>query len=162
MAATTPRRTAPPTSAERERLQHVIALYEGQMPTPRLVGPRGEPIELPPAVYEILGEVLRAMARGQAVTVAPLDRELTTQEAADLLNVSRQYLVRLLDQGAIPFTKVGTHRRIAFGDLAAYKEVRDQQRREALTELTRLSEELGLYDDDFIQETHNGQSHREQ
>lgn len=71
MAATTPRRTAPTTSAERERLQQVVALYEGQMPTPRLVGPRGEPIELPPAIYEILGEVLRAMARGQAVAVPP-------------------------------------------------------------------------------------------
>ena len=60
------------------------------MPTPRLVGPRGEPIELPPAVYEILGGVLRAMARGQAVAVPPLDSEPTTSEAANLLNVSRQ------------------------------------------------------------------------
>jgi excisionase family DNA binding protein len=161
MAATTPRRAAPPTSAERERLQQIITLYEGQMPALRLVGPHGEPIELPHAVYEILAEVLRAMAQGQAVTVTPLDTELTTQEAADILNVSRQYLVRLLDQGTIPFTKVGTHRRVKFGDLAAYKDVRDQQRHEALTELTRLSEDLGMYDDDFIKEARNGQARRD-
>jgi excisionase family DNA binding protein len=156
MAATTSRRTAPPTSAERERLQQIITLYEGQMPAPRLVGPHGEPIELPPAVYEILAEVLRAMAQGQAVTVTPLDTELTTQEAADFLNVSRQYLVRLLDQGAIPFTKVGTHRRVTFGDLAAYKDVRDRQRRALLDEMTRQSGEWGLYDLELPQDHADG------
>ena len=78
------------------------------------------------------------------------DTELTTQEVADFLNVSRQYVVQLLDQGAIPHTKVGTHRRVRFGDLQAYKEIRDGQRR---TVLARLSEDLGMYDDDFPQDT---------
>ena len=77
----------------------------------------------------------------------PVHMELTTQEAADLLNVSRQYLVRLLEDGAMPFTKTGTHRRIRFGDLMAYKRARDATRRQGLKRLTRLSEELGLYDE---------------
>lgn len=121
MATTAPRHTAVPTTADREQLQRFIDLYDGQLPTPRLIGPHDEPIELPTAVYEILAEVVRAMSQGLAVTVVPQHAELTTQEAADFLNVSRQYFVRLLDQGAIPFTKVGTHRRIKFGDLDAYR-----------------------------------------
>ncbi len=68
------------------------------------------------------------------------------QEAAELLNVSRPFLVKLLEQGAMPYTMVGTHRRIRFEDLTAYKEQRDNQRRESLKRLTQLSEEMGLYD----------------
>lgn len=79
--------------------------------------------------------------------VIPVDEELTTQEAADILNVSRPYLVSLLEQGVIPFVKTGTHRRIPLGDLLEYKTRRDAQRRKALTELTQLSQELGLYDE---------------
>lgn len=150
MAATAPRRTVAPTAAERERLRRFIDSYGGQMPTPRFVGPNEETIELPHAVYEVLAEVVQAMSQGLAVAVMPLQMELTTQEAADFLNVSRQYLVQLLDQGAIPFTKVGTHRRVRFGDVRAYKETRDQQRRSSLDRLARLSDELGLYDKDIL------------
>ena len=77
----------------------------------------------------------------------PIDRELTTQQAADLLNNSRPYLVKLLEQGESPYTKTGTHRRIRFSDLMNYKVRRDGQRAEALTELTQQSQELGLYDE---------------
>lgn len=74
-----------------------------------------------------------------------MHKELTTGEAADILNVSRQYLVELLETGAIPFTKAGTHRRIRFGDLMDYKERRDANRREGLSRLTKKSQKLGLY-----------------
>jgi len=72
-------------------------------------------------------------------------RLLTTEQAAGLLNVSRQYLCRLLDRGEIPYVRVGTHRRIPFEELMRYRERRDALRREKLRELVRLSEELGLY-----------------
>ena len=152
MTATEPRQTAAPTAEEREELRQFLAHYEAQLPTPRFIGPEGEPIPLPPAIYPLLAEAIRALARGEAVAVMPLSADLTTQEAADYLNVSRQYFVRLLDQGAIPFAKVGTHRRVAFGDLDAYKRVRDQERRALLDEMTRQSDEWGLYDLDLSQD----------
>ncbi|HEX5503538.1 MAG TPA: excisionase family DNA-binding protein, partial [Thermomicrobiales bacterium] len=77
----------------------------------------------------------------------PVYRELTTQQAADLLNVSRQYLIRLLERGDLPFTRTGTHRRIRLDDVLRYKDARSARRREGLRRLTRLSEELGLYDE---------------
>ncbi len=86
------------------------------------------------------------LAQGQGVTLVPEDKELTTQQAADLLNVSRPYLVKLLEQRQIPYTKTGTHRRLRVADLVAYKARRDEERGEALAELTQLSEELGHYD----------------
>lgn len=149
MVTVATRRTIAPTVAEREQLRGVIARYHGQLPMSRLVGPDGEAIELPQAVYEVLTQVVEAMSQGLAVAVLPLHLELTTQEAADFLNVSRQYLVQLLDRGAIPHSKVGTHRRVRFGDLRAYKETRDQRRRSGLDRLARLSDELGIYESDF-------------
>lgn len=149
MVTAATRRTIAPTAAEREQLRGVIARYHGSLPVSRLVGPDGEAIELPQAVYEVLTQVVEAMSQGLAVAVMPLHLELTTQEAADFLNISRQYLVQLLDRGTIPHTKVGTHRRVRFGDLRAYKETRDQQRRSGLDRLARLSDELGLYEEAF-------------
>ena len=113
--------------------------------SPRLVSSTGEEIELPEPVFHLLRQMVHDLAQGSSVTVVPLHKELTTQEAADVLNVSRQYLVELLEGGAIPFTLVGTHRRIRFGDLMDYKERRDANRREGLSRLTRKSQKLGLY-----------------
>jgi excisionase family DNA binding protein len=98
-------------------------------------------------VFYILARVAEVMARGDAITVVPVGKELTTQQAADLLNVSRQYLVRLLDEGRIPYTKTGKHRRLRVEDVLHYKEERDKERRAALDELTQLSEESGGYDE---------------
>jgi excisionase family DNA binding protein len=77
--------------------------------------------------------------------IKPSNRLLTTSEAAELLNVSRRYLCRLLDRGDIPFVRVGKHRRIRVEDLMRYRERRDAARREKLLEITRISQELGLY-----------------
>lgn len=110
--------------------------------TARLVGPDGEAIEIPASALHALKLVVEGMARGQTITLVPHGKELTTQEAADLLHVSRPHLVKLLDDGVIDHYKVGTHRRVRIEDVLDYRERRAGVRRERLDELTRLSEEL--------------------
>jgi excisionase family DNA binding protein len=112
-----------------------------------LRAPSGEEIELPHSVFEVLVRVVHEMARGNAIRVLPVHAELTTQQAANLLGVSRPYLVGLLEKGEIPFRKVGSHRRVRLDDLLVYKDKRDHERRSALNELAAESQELGLYDD---------------
>jgi excisionase family DNA binding protein len=91
----------------------------------------------------MLAQILGFLANGQGVTVTPSNAMLTTQQAADFLNVSRPYLIKLLEAGEIPFEKVGTHRRVAFGELMEYKRRDDLERRRAADELTELGQELG-------------------
>lgn len=112
----------------------------------QLIGANGERILIPQSVFHLLKAIIGMLARGQAVHLVPFDKELTTQEAAELLNVSRPYLVKLLEQNVLPFRMVGTHRRIRFTDLMTYKQIRDRECDKGLAELTRLSQELGLYD----------------
>lgn len=112
-----------------------------------LVGPRGESIELPEPIFHILARVAEVLARGDAITVVPVHQELTTQQAADLLNISRQYLVRLLEDGKIPYARTGKHRRLRIDDVLAYKQARDRERTESLDELASLSQELGGYEE---------------
>jgi excisionase family DNA binding protein len=123
------------------------AAMEREEPRCSLVGPRGENIALPEAIFHILVRVAEVLGRGDAITVVPVHKELTTQQAADLLNVSRQYLVRLLEDGKIPYTRTGKHRRLRIDDVITYKQGRDRERDESLNELTRLSEEFGGYDE---------------
>src|SRR5271168_137302 len=104
-----------------------------------------EAITIPAAAFRLLVTILAQMASGNAVRLIPHHAELTTQEAAELLNVSRPYLVRLLDEERIPYRKVGTHRRILFKDLMAYNAEHRRARGAALDDLARLSQELGLY-----------------
>lgn len=118
-------------------------------PKCRLVGPEGESIVLPESVFFVLERVAEVMARGDSITVVPVGREVTTQQAADLLNVSRQYLVRLLDEGRIPFRKTGKHRRLRVEDVLSFKATRDKDRRAGLRELSRMSEEFGGYDSEM-------------
>jgi excisionase family DNA binding protein len=110
-----------------------------------LVGPDGSRTLLPPQVYEVLQLVILAMARGQAVTVAPHHQQLTTQEAADILGVSRPTFVKLLDDGHIPYTQPGRHRRVLLRDVLAYQERRRLSRLAALDELVDVSEEADGY-----------------
>ena len=93
----------------------------------------------------LFAQILDALADGKGVQIVPKDMELTTQQAADLLNVSRPYLINLLESGKIPFRKVGRHRRVTFEALMEYKRHDDAERRVAADELASLSEELDLY-----------------
>lgn len=108
----------------------------------RLVGPDGETRAIPASAFHALKLVVDGMARGQTMMLIPHGKELTTQEAADLLHVSRPHLVKLLETATIPHYKVGTHRRVRIEDVLAYHETRAGVRREKLDELTHLSEEL--------------------
>ncbi len=99
---------------------------------------------LPPAAVRLLLDLFGSIAAGHAVSVVPIQAELTTQQAADMLNVSRPFLVGLLEKGEVPFHKVGTHRRVRLGDLIAYKQREHEARHQVLDELARQGQELGL------------------
>lgn len=103
-----------------------------------------EVVELPTFALRLLGEILSELALGNAVKVVPIHAELTTQEGADMLNVSRPHLVKLLDNGVLPHTKTGRHRRIKFTDLMAYKEQRDRTSRDAMDELAAQAQASGM------------------
>jgi excisionase family DNA binding protein len=137
-----------PVSATREETRDVLLIQkllknEKQGP-PALCTPEGATIALPDSVYRVLTAVLKEMAQGNAVAVVPIHHELTTQEAADLLDVSRPFLVQILEQGHIAFHKTGTHRRIRFQDLMEYRRRRDESRSAALDELAREDARLGI------------------
>lgn len=103
-------------------------------------------VTLSPSVIRVLAHVLDEMAQGHAVTVLPVDDEITTQEAADLLRVSRPYFVTLLDQGELAFRKVGNQRRVRLREVIAYKQQQYERSQRAMRELAKLSDEMDLYD----------------
>jgi excisionase family DNA binding protein len=101
-------------------------------------------VELPTSALRLLVDILSELADGNAVKVVPIHAELTTQEAADLLNVSRPHLVKLLESGALPFHRAGKHRRMRFADLMAFKEERERSSAEAMEELSKQAQDLRL------------------
>jgi excisionase family DNA binding protein len=101
-------------------------------------------LSLPASAIRLLLDLLTEMAAGNAVTLIPVHAQLTTQQAADALNVSRPFLVNLLEEGKIPHLKVGTHRRILFEDLMRYKKEINRERHKALDELVKQSEKLDM------------------
>lgn len=105
---------------------------------------RDEEVVVPEAAFRLFVELLEHMARGCAVTVMPAQAELTTQQAADVLGVSRPFLVGLLEQGLIPFRRVGNRRRLLLRDVMAYKARDDEQRRRVADQLAQEAQELGL------------------
>jgi len=106
--------------------------------------PPGEEITLPLYAFRLLKDILAEMAQGHAVTLLPVRAELTTQQAAALLNVSRPYLIGLLEERKIPFRLVGQHRRVRLDDLMAYKRKDDKARSRIADELTADAQELGM------------------
>lgn len=112
----------------------------------RLLGAGGETVELPRSVRDVLVRVVRELAQGNAVAVLPVHAELTTQEAADLLNVSRPYLIGLIEHGTLPCTRTaGNHRRLRLADVLTYQRARDTERRAALDEMSAEAERLDLH-----------------
>ena len=99
-------------------------------------------VDLSPSVGQLVLDVLTHVGRGRMVTVVPYDADLTTKEAADLLNVSRPHLTKLLTDGRIPHHKVGSHRRVRAEDVIAFRERREAERSDALDELQRLGQEF--------------------
>jgi excisionase family DNA binding protein len=136
------------TAEDRPALMKLEDLFDQLEPESvgfQLVGTSGVAIDIPAPVFNLMHQMVHELLQGNSVTIVPIHKELTTQEAADILNVSRQYLVELLDTQVIPHTKVGTHRRIRFGDLMNYKNDRDAKRQAGLSRMTKKSQQLGLY-----------------
>lgn len=121
---------------------------DAAVPRARLTGPDGRSVELPEPMFEVLLQVAAAMKAGLAVTVAPQHLTLSTQEAADLLQISRTTLVRLLENGAIPFEKPSRHRKVRLDDLLEYRRRQRSQAELAFADMIADTERLGLYDTD--------------
>lgn len=120
--------------ADAERVQMTLRSGDGQ----------AEDMVLPGPVLQLLLDILAEMSRGNAISVLPIHHELSTQDAANLLNVSRPHVVSLLERKQLPFHKVGSHRRILAKDVLAFKQQLVQQRSEALDELAALSQQHGM------------------
>jgi excisionase family DNA binding protein len=134
-AAEAARSLAPFLRKRKGSTSHVTVVAKGDHDT-RVTVPR--------AAFELFVRILGEMAHGNAVTIVPVHAELTTQQAADLLNVSRPFMVKLLEEGRIPFRTVGTRRRVRFEDLVRYKQQDDSERQGVLDELTAEAQRLGL------------------
>ncbi len=143
----------PPTAADAQlalessrRLTKFLAAKPKKLLRVR-IEPENEPeesISIPVTAFRLLNSILTEMAKGNAVTLIPVHAELTTQQAAQTLNVSRPFLIEQLEKGVIPYRKVGTHRRVLFKDLMEYKQTMDHNRLNALEELSAIDQELGL------------------
>lgn len=106
----------------------------------------GEIIKVPLQALQLLAQILKEISKGRPVSIVPIATELTTQAAAELLGCSRPHLIKLLEQGTIPFTKVGKHRRIKYQDILDYKKKMKAEQRRLIIEMMKADEESGLYD----------------
>ena len=108
-------------------------------------GEQGTDIVLPPAAVRILYSALQEMAKGHTVTLLPVDIELTTNQAAELMRVSRPSLIKMLDENKLPYRKIGAHRRIRYEDVLTYLQTERARRKKVMDELVAETEKLGLY-----------------
>ena len=137
-----------PTEAEallaRETSRRLAALVRADAPLRLIVSGGEQALEIPATAAQMLVRILSEMARGNAVTLIPVHAELTTQRAAELLGVSRPFVVKEIEEGRLPARKVGTHRRVFFQDLIEYKRVMDADQQKALDKLSELDQDFGL------------------
>lgn len=146
----------PPTHQERQianegfqKLIDAIDEINHQENIPEIsIQETGEPIKIPLKVLKMLAEILKNYRDGNAVSIVPVGSSFTTQKAAEFLNCSRPHVTKLIDQGKLDAEMVGRHRRIQFKDLIEFKKKMIKERKDALTELMRDSEALGLYEAD--------------
>ena len=141
-----------PRDVETAEIQELYRLFLLER-APALVGPNQESIPIPESVYNILRQVIGYMRQGKSVSVIPVMEELTTQRAANMLGVSRPFLVDLLEQDKIPYHKTGTHRRIYLKDLIDFRNRRDAERRKTLSEMAQTAMEQGDYDQVYLPES---------
>jgi len=140
-------RTVLPPEDRSSLVRFARGLAEAKEPLrARLVGPDGSQIELPEELYGVLCDVVAALSQGLAISIAPHNTMLTTQEAADLLSISRPTLVRLLTENEIPYTMRGRHRRVMLRDVLDYRERTRSERRQVLDQMAADAEDDGLYD----------------
>ena len=105
-----------------------------------------EKIKIPLKALELLADILKATSQGKLISIVPVATEMTTQAAAEMLNCSRPHLVKLLEDGHIPFTKVGKHRRVKYEDVVAYQKQMKAEQKQRIIQMMASDEELGLYD----------------
>lgn len=132
------------TTAQRELAAYLATGFETKLVQLVDANDHSHAIQLPATALQLLSDILSELADGNAVKIVPVHAELTTQEAADLLNVSRPHLVKLLESGTLAHHKTGKHRRVRFDDLMAYKQARDDRSTQALDRLAAEAQELGL------------------
>ena len=129
-----------------ENLQQLLHAAKSPQKFPKLVSSQGEEIELPESVYKALYQVVEAFATGTSITISPIDKPITIEETASILNVSKDYVNKLVRQGDLEYTIVGTTKHINCKDVLKYKQVRDSQRKKSLDELTAFMQQEGFYD----------------
>ncbi len=140
-------RTIRPTKSEvmaARRTREILLKARGRRKYSLLSGPESDPVELPSSVREVVELALEGIAAGHTVEVTALAEEMTTQEAAEYLNVSRPYLIKLLDRGAMRFRKVGSHRRVRREDVVGLKREQDEASEVAMRKLAAQARELRL------------------
>ena len=136
--------TVAPKEDEREMYTRLAAMLARE--PVEMVGADGERLALSPQTQQLVRKIVESLAADHVIIMSSMKKDLTTQQAADLLNVSRPYLIKLLEEGTIPHTKVGTHRRIQYDDLMVYSVVWKAEQKRLLDEMTRLGQEMGGYD----------------
>jgi excisionase family DNA binding protein len=132
--------------SQQEQLQELQKLMqtEGRI---FLAGEGGGPsLQLPDAVCSLLLRILQGMREGKAISIVPITKDLTTQEAASFLGVSRPFFVKLLESGKLRYHRTGTHRRVYLNDLMAYRQYRDQDKIGTINRIAQFEEDAGLYD----------------
>lgn len=160
-AAVAPDRRRKPISPAHSSEIAELARFVEREPagTPQLVGPDGETVELPEEIYRALTLVVAEMRAGNAVSVVPISQRISTQEAAELLGISRPTLIRLLDAGEIPYDQPSRHRRLQLSDVMAFRERSHTTTRSALDLITAEASALGLYEDqasDYVEALRTG------